>query len=212
MTVNLASLLNLGWTYGPLLKQLCLQRCLSCAFSWVVVLVPVLFSLVMLCLTRGRLLVLRAQPGTWAMHHPLRERGTEGPFRTSLCVGAEENLLCCSQWLRDQPVCAERASSREAPGLCHCCPSILWGMSPQHFRKKKDFAAIVIAKPKKMFNLLEVPVLLGIAPGGREVSSFIEGRRMVGFQPVGLLLSLAFLSRDFLVFFPLTSPGSGLDH
>ena len=70
MSVSLASLLSLAWMYGPLLKQLCLHRCPSCAFSWVAVLVPVLFSLVPCCLMRGRLLALRLQPGTWAMSVP----------------------------------------------------------------------------------------------------------------------------------------------
>jgi len=70
-------------------------------------------------------------------------------------------------------LCWERNYWRGTRSLSLLLPPS-FGACPQPFKygKKKGFAAIVIAKPKKMVNLLELPMLLGIALGGREVSSF----------------------------------------
>lgn len=55
----------------------------------------------------------------------------------------------------DQPVPAERKYWRGSGSLSLLPPLSFGPCPPQHskFRKKKDFAAIVVAKPKKMLYL-----------------------------------------------------------
>lgn len=56
-------------------------------------------------------------------------------------------------------------------------------MSSSTLQIEKDFPAIVIVKPKKMVNILEVLMLPGTALGGRGVSSFKAEKHKDGWLP-----------------------------
>lgn len=91
-------------------------------------------------------------------------------------------------------------------------PSVLWYMSSPTLQIEKDFLAIVIVKPKKMVNILEVLMLLGTALGGRGVSSFKAEKHKDGWLPAcGLFLSLAFLLQGCLDLAILTVLGLTID-